>query len=446
MKFSKGCSGLAMLLAAALAGCGGSGNPDSAFLAGASKNGNSSGGKSSSNCPSGVSACSGSVVGSATGTIKLTSNGVQTIAASTTDMAASNPDATEAYGLQPTTDGLAEVRVLRDANANVTAVDLLLSGLKLYWDSKTERPRIIENFGLSRGRVQLGTQGMSTMAALPAQGDPFWDNNPVSFTGTQDHYANNHYFERVAPACTDGDAACAAAAANGLQLARGDWKTGGLRPNQVSAARLHEDGATQAPDQIPYAGFKGYRDIWNWNYDYANVAGWITKDTINIQEWGGGGEHNKERRGTVAFGQLTDVKSMPSSGVATYRGYARGWYSPDGLIEPFPIAADVLVTVDFAKRQATLQLLALHIDEWLPPEVDPAAKLAVSSSNPLPFGSPANTAIGPIAHGDANGHAGLRFYGPGGNGGPPEIAGSFSLKGASGIAAIGGFIGRRAVQ
>ena len=449
MKFSSRCSAVAMLLVAALAGCGGgSGDTGSAFLGGSSKGGggNGGGGKNAANCPGGVSACSGSVVGTLAGTIRLTSNGLQTTGASTSDLATTNSDTTEAFGLQPTTDGLAEIRVLRDADANVSAVDLLLSGLKLYWDSKTERPRIIENFGLTRGRVQLGAQGMSTMTALPAQGDPFWDNNPVTYTGTQDHYANNHYFERTPPACAGGDAACIAAANNGLRLMRGDWKSGGLRPNQVDAARLHEDGATQAPDQLPYAGFKGYRDFWNWNYEYANMAGWITKDTINIQEWGGGGEHNKERRGTIAFGPLTDVKAMPATGTATYRGFARGWYSPDGLTEVFPIAADVSVTVDFAKRQATVQLLNLRIDEWLPAEVDPAVKLAPTSSNTLPFGSPANTAIGAVMHGDASGHAGLRFYGPGGNGGPPEIAGSFSLKGASGIAAIGGFIGRRTAQ
>ncbi len=435
--FNKG-SALAVLLTAAVAGCGGGDGGGSTLLG--------SGGSAGSSCPAGVSVCSGGVTGSAVGAIRLTGNGLQTLGASTSDLTSANTDTTEAYGLQPTTDGLAEIRVLRDGDANISAVDLLLSDLKLNWDAKSERPKIIENFGIRRGRVQLGTQGMSTLSALPAAGDPFWDNNPATFTGTQGHYANNHYFERPAPACADGDAACVAAANNGLQLTRGDWKSNGLKPNQIVADRLHEDGATQAPDQIPYPGFKGYRDLWTWNYDYAHVAGWITKDTINIQEWGGGGEHNKERRGTVAFGQLTDVKAMPASGSVRYRGFARGWYSPDGMTEVFPIAADLAVSVDFATRQATVQLLALRIDEWLPAEVDPAVKLATGSSNVLPFGSPANTAIGAITHGDAGGHAGLRFYGPTANGAPPEIAGSFALKGTSGISAIGGFIGRRVLQ
>lgn len=439
MKISNGSGMIAALLAAVLGGCSGGGDSSgSAFLG--------SGNTTDSICPVGVSACSGGVIGSPVGPIRLTSNGLQTIAASTSDLAPDNANKTEAFGLQPTTQGFADIRVLRDADANIRAVDLLLSDLNLFWDGKFDRPSIIENFGITRGRVQLGTQGMSTMTTLPVQDDPFWDNNAVTYTGTQNHYANNHYFERAAPSCPDGDAACVGAASNGLQLTRGDWKAGGLQPNQIDAIRLHEDGATQGPDKIPYAGFKGYRDIWNWNYQYANVSGWITKDTINIQEWGGGGEHNKERRGTIAFGELTPVKAIPASGTATYRGYARGWYSPDGLTEVFPIAADVLVTVDFVRKQAAVQLLALRIDEQLPPEVDPAIKLAASSSNTLPFGMPANTAIGAITHGDADGYAGLRFYGPTSNGAPPEIAGSFSIKGSTGIAAIGGFIGRRVAQ
>jgi hypothetical protein len=438
MKFSNGCGAVATLLATLLFGCGGGGDTGSAFL--------SSSGATGASCPTGVSACSGDVVGTPVGPIRLTSNGLQTIGASSSDLSVTNTNTTEAFGLQPTTDGLADIRVLSDADANISAVDLLLSGLKLFWDSKTERPKIIENFGITRGRVQLGAQGMSTMTALPAQGDPFWDNNATTFTGTPDHYANNHYYERPAPACADGDAACIAAASHGLQLTRGDWKSGGMKPNQIEADRLHEDGATQGPDKIPYPGFKGYRDLWNWNYDYANVAGWITKDTINIQEWGGGGEHNKERRGAIAFGQLTNVKAMPTTGTAIYRGYARGWYSPDGQSEVFPIAAEIEASVDFAKHQATIQLLTLRIDEWLPDNVDPAVKLAASSSNILPLGSPANAAIGAITHGDAGGYAGLRFYGPSTAGAPPEIAGSFSLKGTSGITAIGGFIGRRFVQ
>jgi hypothetical protein len=399
-----------------------------------------------STCPSGVSACSGEALGVSVGNIQLSKNGLQTIGFSTSDLLPTNNNTAEAYGLMPTNEGFAELRVLHDTDANISAVDLLLSQLKLLWDGRTERPQIIENFGLKRGRVQLGERGMSTLLTLPPQSDPFWDNNASTFAGTKDHYANNHYFERPAPTCDSSDTACVSAANNGLRLLAGNWRTGGLKPNQISATRLHEDGATQGPDQMPFAGFKGYRDLWNWNYRYAHVAGWVTKDTINIQEWGGGREHNKERRGTIAFGQLTDPASLPSSGTATYRGYVRGWYSPDGQTEVYPVAADLEVTVDFSAKQATLRLLNVRIDEMLPANLEPSVKLTVGSTNVLPFGTPGNTAIGGIAHGDAAGYAGLRFFGPIDGGTPPELAGSLSIKGLSGITAIGGFIARRVVQ
>lgn len=410
--------------------------------------GTNSGGNSNdqSPCPVGVSACSGAALGVSVGTIQLSKNGLQTISLSTTDLLPNNANTAEAFGLLPTNEGFAELRVLHDADANIRAVDLLLSQLKLFWDGRSERPRIVENFGLKRGRVQLGEQGMSTLVALPPQGDTFWNNNASTFTGTQDNYANNHYFERAVPVCESADTVCMTAANNGLRFLAGNWRNGGLKPNQINATRLHEDGATQAPDQIPFAGFKGYRDLWNWNYQYAHVAGWVTKDTINIQEWGGGTEHNKERRGTIAFGLLTDPTSLPSSGTGLYRGYARGWYSPDGQTEVYPVAADMEVTVDFSARQATLRLFNVRIDEVLAANMEPSVKLAIGSTNVLPFGTPSNTAIGGITHGDAAGYAGLRFFGPLNGGTPPELAGSFSIKGVSGITAIGGFIARRVVQ
>ena len=133
---------------------------------------------------------------------------------------------------------------------------------------------------------------------------------------------------------------------------------------------------------------------------------------------------------------------MPSSGSAIYRGYLRGWYSPDGFAAVYPIASDVEVTVDFGTQRASLQLVNLRIDEILSPGAEPSGQLTVGSTNALPFVTPANTALGPILHGSAAGYAGLRFFGPLSNGMPPELAGSLSIKGLSGISAIGGFIAR----
>ena len=98
-------------------------------------------------CPTGVAACSGGGEISRTGAIKLTASGVQTLTASTNDLLATpgqrGSDATTAYGLAPLTDGLAEVRVAREAGGPVTGLNLLLSGLGLSWDGTTEQAETI---------------------------------------------------------------------------------------------------------------------------------------------------------------------------------------------------------------------------------------------------------------------------------------------------------------
>jgi hypothetical protein len=96
--------------------------------------GTNSGGNSNdqSPCPIGVSACSGAALGVSVGAIQLSKNGLQTISLSTTDLLPNNANTAEAFGLLPTNEGFAELRVLHDADANVRAVDLLLSQLKLF--------------------------------------------------------------------------------------------------------------------------------------------------------------------------------------------------------------------------------------------------------------------------------------------------------------------------
>ncbi len=443
MKISTGRSVIITLLACMIAACG-SGDGGDRYL------GSSSGG-SSSTCPAGVSACSGDTETGRIGALKLTANGVQATAASTNDLLSTpgmrGNEAQVAYGLAPFDKGLAGLRVARDTGGEVTAANLLLSGLGLSWDGTHERPPIIETFGLPRGRVQQGT-GLATLAALPAASDTaFWNNQPATGGGTQANYANNLYFARELSAghCTDADAACLAAAKNGLQLRRGDWRNGGTKPDQTDGGRLHEDGATQAPDNIPYAGFKGYRNLWNWNYRYALLAGWITQDTVSISEWGGNDEHNKSRRGVVAYGDVTPARALPTAGSVRYAGLAHGWYSPNGAIEPYPIAADVEISVDFSARTARVRLFTLRVDE----DQNPSPQLLAESSNTVPVVTTASSLGGAITHGDATGHLGARFYGPVSNGAPPEIAGVLSLRGSAtspivgAVFGLGGFIARR---
>lgn len=442
MNISTGRSVIVMLAACmTMVACTGGGDAGDQFLGGTGSNG----------CAAGVSACSGDAETGRIGTLKLTASGVQVIAASTNDLLATprqrGADAQIAYGLAPLDQGLAGMRVTRAADGAVTAVNLLLSGLGLSWDGTHERPTIIETFGLARGRVQMDASGAVTLAALPAASDKaFWNNNAATAGGTQANYANNIYFAREQSSghCVEGDVTCVTAAKNGLRLRRGDWRIGGTTPDQVEGTRLHEDGATQAPDAIPFAGFKGYRDLWNWNYHYANVAGWITQDTVKIVEWGGDDEHNKARRGVIAFGETTPAKDIPRSGTARYTGLAHGWYSPDGVIEPYPIAADVEILVDFAARSTTVRLTHLRIDE----DQNPSPQFVADSSNVVAFGS-GNTFGGAVTHGSATGHLGARFFGPVSGGAPPEIAGAFSLRGSQTtdvtgpIFGLGGFIARR---
>lgn len=456
-----GRSAAAALLAGILAGCGGGSGGSDVLAGGSGTGGTNTGGTgnppppAASSCPPGVAACSGSGEISRTDTIKLTASGVQTMTMSTNDLLATprarGTDATIAFGLAPNVAGLAEVQVARDAGGPVTNLNLLLSGLGISWDGSTERPAIIETFGLPRSRVTPSAQGLATLAALPAGTDTaFWNNNATTFAGTQANYANNIYFARLPSTahCASGDADCVTAAGNGLRLTRGDWSSGGLRPDEVSASRLHEDGATLAPDQIPFAGFKGYRDVWTWNYRYAHLSGWVTQDTVDIVEWGGTDEHNKARRGVVAFGDVTPPASIPATGSARYIGYARGWYSPDGRVEAYPIAADVEIVVDFAARSATFSVSRLRVDE----AQNPSPQLAATSTNTLPFGTPANVLIGAVTHGTASGTAGARFFGPLVDGAPAEIGGSFSVRGPSStnspivdaIFGAGGFIAKRA--
>ena len=439
MKPSRICAAAAALSVSLLAGCGGGG--DSQYAGGGNNSGSGAG--TTGSCPTGASDCSGAAETARLAAIKLTASGVQTITASTNDLLATprqrGPEAQVAYGLTPFDKGLAEVRVARNGEGLVTALNLLLSGMGISFDGNTDRPRIVEAFALPRGRVELGAQGMAQLVALPPGTDTgFWNNNPASFTGTQANYANNIYIGRAAATgrC-NGDAACIAAANNGLDLQRGDWRSGGVRPDEVGASRMHEDGATMGPDQTPI--LKGYRSLWSWNYAHAHLSGWVTQDTVEIVEWGGTDEHNTERRGIVAFGKPAAASALPNTGTVRYIGLSRGWYSPDGVTQAYPITADVEVTANFAaaNRNAVIRVFNLRIEE----SQNPAQQLAAESTNTLALAAGQNYVLGTMTHGGASGNLGARFFGPVVNGGPQEIAGVFSVRGSSTNPIVGAIVG-----
>lgn len=416
------------------------------------------------NCiDSGNVACTGNTILRVDNGIAVTASSVQTYGVSTNDLASPNPAPTQAYGLKAASGGLAEVRVIRQDNGEVESLAVLLSKFGISWDGKQDRPQIIETFATRLGRTEIDDKGKISFIALPPSTDlDFYDFARKGAAGTQSHYANNTYFPRSEPVrCPANYPNCPTVETAGLQKETGDWKTGGSIPDSVSASRLHSDGATQAgwgvdangklvllPSAdgpgVSYPGFKGFRNYSNWSYGYANLGGWITQDTVLINEWGGGNEHNKMRRGIVAFGPATTPSQIPTTGTARYSGILRGWFGYDGANDVYPIVGTVIVVVDFATHSATVQIASTRIDEGTMDTV-PVALTATTTIGSADF---ANYFNGRADNGTLNGGIGARFFGPITNGGsgtaPAEIGGSMTIQNAgTGMIAVAGFILRK---
>ncbi len=443
---------LACLIGASLAGCGGGGG-ETRLLAGGSSSADTD-----MSCPAADMQCSGSTILRVDNGIGLTASGVQTYATSTNDLLPDNPSPGSAWGLMPASGGIADVRVTRNANGDTTAVALLLSKLGISWDGKTDRPLVIETFDKRQGRVQLDSKGLVTFSTLPPPTDlNFYDYWKKGALGTQANYANNNYFPRTDCAMS-GD--CAAIETDGLHPGEGDWRRGGLVPDNVWATRLHEDGATQAGMSqdangnlvllpaadsvgVPYPGFKGYRNYHQWSYAHANLSSWISQDTVMIDEWakGAGYEHNKMRRGFVAFGAVTHAALIPTSGTVRYSGTLRGWFSYQKTEDSYPITGQAEAVVDFSKRTITLSFSGTRIDEGT---LD-AIPVSLTSTIPL---SGTNYATSTASNDALAGGVSARFFGGVGAGnsgnGPSELAGVFQLQAKdTGPSAIGGFLLKR---
>jgi hypothetical protein len=445
-------------LSALLAGCG-SGGGDAKLLA--SESGNAS---SDMVCPAADMQCSGGAILRVDNGIGLTASGVQTYATSTNDLMPNNPAPGSAWGLMPASGGIAEVRVTRTPSGETTGVTLLLSKLGISWDGKTDRPQIIETFEKRQGRVQLDSKGLVTFSALPPASDlNFYDYWKKGALGTQSHYANNIYFPKngeMPCATTDH---CSTIETDGIHTSAGDWRMGGIDPDNVWGTRLHEDGATQAglgqdasgnlillPASqsvgVPYPGFKGFRNYHQWSFAHANLANWITQDTVMIEEWaqGAGSEHNKMRRGFVAFGALTRASLIPAAGTVRYAGVLRGWFSYQKTEDSYPIAGEVTALVDFAKHTLTLTFSGTRIDEGTMDTIP----VSLTSTLPLSSAQLANYATGAASNDALAGGLSARFFGPVATGssghGPAELAGTFQLQAqGEGPSAIGGFLLKR---
>lgn len=418
--------------------------------------------------------CSGASIIRTENKVSLTNSGVQVYGKSTSDAASPISSVTSATGFAPATGGTAEIRLAKDANGSVANPLLLLSNLGISWDAKNERPPIMEVFLPTAGRSVLAANGTVTSAPLPDSSDlNFYDFASKGPAATQANYANNRYFPRTGnpPRCSSDTpaAACPTAETAGAQSKAGDWRTGGSLPDETSATRLHEDGDVHAgnglpgPNNtptvlpngsgigVPFPGSKGYRSLGNYSYQYANLAKWVTQDGVNITEWTSSGtEHNQNRRGIVAFGDVTPSASVPATGTASYVGPARGWYVRNATEEPTPFLADTTMSVDFATRQVTITMNNARSDDAA------ASPMPLSLGAVVGMGAPgtnvANYLNGPVSAGALTGGIGGRYFGPvaaagaigAAGSGPAEAGAAFSLSNPNtGEALIGGFIARK---
>jgi hypothetical protein len=421
-------------------------------------------------CPEGAGfQCSGSAPLRIDNGVTLTSSGVQAYGGSTSDLRVPNPDSSSATGFTLLSgNGFADLRFLKDANRLPTRSYMILRDLGISWDKKVERPPIIEAFEPTQGRTALAANGaVQTDLTLPASSDLSYFNFATLNTGaTQANYANNRYFPRPAtnPVRCPAGQTCRPGETDGLlRLHVGDWRTGGTISDLFEAERMHEDGDIHAGNStaqtplpgasdtgVPYPGGKGFRALFGWTLEYANLGAWFTQDTVEIVEWlaasPNSSEHNQNRRGLVAFGQVTDPASVPTTGTATYSGRLQGWYVANTAGEPPLIRATVTVTVNFATREATVDI-ANAISETAD-----ASPVPLTLKGTVPIGAAgtnvANYMTGALSAGALRGGIGGRFFGPivaGGTGaGPAEVGFAFRMTdAATGASVLAGFIGRK---
>jgi hypothetical protein len=406
--------------------------------------------------------CSGDSIIRVENGIGLTSSGVQVYGKSTGDFIGG------ANGLAAATGGIAELRIAKNHDTGVSSGPaLLLDRVGISWNGRAERPRIIEIFNPTAGRTERGANGALVQIPLPDYNNlGFYDYATQGAGGTQGNYANNRYFPRANnPArCPAGRPAPCDVETPGIASQAGSWRTASAgSPDFASVQRFHEDGDVHAgnavnggtlPDGngtgVPYAGSKGYRELNNWSFRYANLGLWVTQDTVDIAEWTGGQgfiEHNQIRRGLLAFGDVANPLTVPTTGTASYSGMVYGWYVPNssGTADPTPFRGNAVATVNFATREVLVTLSNTLSDNSAMTPVP--AGLTASVRMGAAGQSVANYMTGQVSNSTLSGGLSGRLFGPvaaGGSGaGPQELGGAISLTNAGGATVLGGFIARK---
>jgi len=418
-------------------------------------------------CPEGAGVqCSGSTVLARENGIILTNSGVQAYGTSTSDLATPIVVKTGAFGFalpaSEVANGVAEARVAKDpVTGKISSRALILRNLGLTWDSVNDRPPILETFTPTAGITRLDEAGRIVVSgALPSPSDlNYYDFGTKGPLGTQANYANNRYFPRSAASRCAPDVAPANCATTETVEptgnVTGDWRTGGIRPDATSYVRVHEDGDVHAGDGpngtileggdghgVPFPGSKGYRSFDNQSFQYTNLATWLTQDTVSIEEWAKrGNEHNKNRRGVITYGEVTNPASVPTTGTASYSGFVYGYYAANRTADPSVFRGNATVTVNFATRTATITVQNAVTEDAsataVPINFTTSTTMGAAGSNLTNFLS------GPVSSGGLSGQLGGRYFGPLAGNAPIEIGGTFQMSSTTGQTVIGGFMGRK---
>lgn len=456
---------LALFAAGILSACGGGGGGgDDSTVGGVQNppgNGGSSGGGGGGDgggggqqaptltmsCPDGAAPenqCSGGTILKTDNGVILTQSGVQVYGISTSDLAIdplvqadpvpagvnlSNPSGF-ALPSAATAGSVAEIRLQKNATTNaLTRMAMLLNGFGLSWDGTNPRPPIIETFMTERGRVGLdATTRALVLLPLPAGTDTTFFSRTAPVPAA--NYANNTYFPTTAPVT------------NLMGALDGGWRTNGPRGDFTEKSRDHQDGDLDAPTATAAAGTKGFRSYTNISYEFANITTWASQDTVNLAQFLTQPkiEHNKERRGVVAFGNVTSPDAVPTTGTATYSGTVYGLLGlPAPQDDPQPFVGNATVTVDYATGTATIAIANAETFEATPVAVDVAEFTATATKGTVADTAAPNYFTGAVNATGVTGGVSGRYFGPSAK----EVGGTFQLAGPNNSVVIGGFVARK---
>jgi hypothetical protein len=135
--------------------------------------------------------------------------------------------------------------------------------------------------------------------------------------------------------------------------------------------------------------------------------------------------------GAISAGATTSVASLPSAGLATFRGYAGGIYS-DSSGTPYRYGANASFAVDFGGR--TLAMVTSN-DGITNISTNVTTSISTPITASMTYGAGSSIFSGTFQAGTfLSGRGSGTFYGPAAN----EIGGTFFISGSSG-ALIGGF-------